>query len=286
MLRRIFVASMLMCAFSTASAYSGDRAVLCDHCSTHSQFDNAALEAVSYGDERVYVINRISGEIKRYYVIKESEPGYTIAEATEIDPDPSDLDDINNALDVYTFVKNLSGPSLDELQPYLPSGYGGYDSVLDYAPFETRRGVLRDAVNAWASDGILGILNTTLVQVLSKIYNSFGIPITLVVTFPDGSTYKLNFSSINLSGDGQPYADYVLVEARDDEGNQVPESGNLSGLNYDGDRDTINRWGDLADELNWLVRRVQNQCNRVRLTIVCSSGPPKECTIRPEPACP
>lgn len=272
----------LLIAFEV-SAYSGDRVVLCDHCGTYNSYQNAALNAVSYGSERLYVVNRPSRVIKRYFVIKESEPGYSVSEATEVDPSQEDLEQINAALDVYVFIKNGGNPSFDEIKPYLPSGYHDLDSALDFAPHSTRRGALRDAVRAWASDGISGVLTTVLVGAV-KIIFSF-VDGSIIVHFPDGSKYRFDFAELNFSGDGEPLADYNAVEARDAEGNRVPENGDLSGLNIEGSVGVINEWGDLAERLGWELQQLINSCNRVRLTMVCSSGPPRECTIRPEPVC-
>lgn len=233
-MRMSIVASLFVaaCGF-TESVLSEDRITTCDYCSG-SQYPNAALSVVSYGSEYVYVVNRGPRVIKRFFVIKESEPGYSIAEATEVSPDPQVVEDINHVLDFHEGV--TASKSVPFSQIPMPSGHG-INSALDIINSSNRM-ALEQGVHDHVTNNFMALLAGVAINDPASLADLLeGGEGFLTVEFPDGSKYTFKVEDgTELSGDGAVVlVDSVEGSGIDGSGKPIPEStSDLPGINRTG----------------------------------------------------
>lgn len=260
MKRTQFLAGIFVvgCAIS-GNAISEDRITTCDACNA-SQFPNAALSVVSYGSEYVYVVNRGPRVIKRFFVIKESEPGYSIAEATEVSTEPAVVEDINAVLDFHEGV--TASKSVPFSMIPMPSGHG-VDSALDII-YSSNRLALEQGVHDHVTNNFMALVAGVAINDPASIADLLnGGAGFLTVEFPNGSKYTFKIEDgTELSGDGAVVlVDSVEGSGIDANGKPIPESSSdLPGINRSGPG--VSDYVDLANRMGVDVG-LSPSCNAV-----------------------
>lgn len=222
--------------------FAMDQITLCDYCSDQRMTDKA-LASIDNGF--VIVVNRPSSIINRYYVLREHEPGQSIASAYLTNIDPNDEDKISRVVQAYNALRALKAVNASELP--LDVEYQGW-GALDFAG-NGDMSALENAVTSYVSRSTFGHLTSVSNLVIQSILHN--LQNTITIKFDDGSSFKfilVRFET-DIDGNGQVTSRYrVLSETGKDEiGKPIPRNRNgFSGITRTGSRDYLNDWIEAA----------------------------------------
>lgn len=250
----------------------------CDRC-VADQRAYAAIRSSDYRGGRVYVVDRLGGEVHPYRVNVSTESGIYEIRAEPFAGLDAELQPVRQARDAFLALKQTRALEVDGL-PFPTAGQMPAAAV-EIPGNATARTLLEDAVSGAVSSmpavqlepEALGILTSDLLGDREFVVRA---------VFPDASSYTLQHSGTRIDVvSGEVTYRFALQEStgRDSSGLPIPtQAGDLHpGFSRDGVSES--HWSGLLvrlgfrqeDEHAW-QRTVGNQCRQCRLTSTESAG--------------
>ncbi|MFN3843047.1 MAG: hypothetical protein ACK4RW_07230 [Rehaibacterium terrae] len=212
---------VLACALAASYAEASDHYVTaCNSCSAQER-QSAALAAAPpwSGVSHVYVVDNAYRTVSKYEVTIENEPGFSLAQAVEVE---ADADVLEFARSVWKAADYFSSSVHDVPEGVIPS-------LPDYLSNNYYRG----RAYWFISDQLPALFafprNFTMVAavLLSKVTPTSNGKITVTLRFADGGTVMIEFGlAVNISEAGVSVVDLRVIpnSARDRYGDLVPMS--------------------------------------------------------------
>jgi hypothetical protein len=233
---------------STTALASDTVTVTCFNCG-EIQYQNTASSAIQSGHATVYVADLHRRELRKYTVIKEQEPGYTLTHVQLQDLDSEDQSEWSQMLHVLHLVDQQK--ALDASNS--PNGANGIDSAVTLGANWSLRGSADNWVISQLSwVGGFNALAGTRFNPLRLVGDLSSLAGRVEVKFPDGSSAMFDVSLWYEVDTNQ-----VRVDARVDPSSLRDAAGNY--IPYD--RATFNEgfstWISTDDSLREFLRAAE-----------------------------
>lgn len=205
---------LVFCVFFAAKdAFSAEILKLCDNCVSYSDFERTAASGSTLSNDIVKVVNPRTGDIRKFKVTFEKEPGIGViiykepmpVSANEYESAQQAMYGLNQILDFFDSHKNV------------PSAYS--NSAVDIIGFSQKINQISTYYNQTITSG--QVWNLYWGSILSLGGTLTGLNIVADFYFSDGSKAIMRLSALNTPSSGQVFI-FDLLEVWDNQGNKVP----------------------------------------------------------------
>ncbi len=226
-----------------ATVAVADGVGICDGC-TSIQMQEAA-SGVYTDNSIVHMLDFNNGLYRSYFVEIISEPGFSRTLVQEIPTPVEAAEKLQNTLDFAAFLAQDKEINVSQLPLPNPPG-----SAIDLAANPTESGGLVHAVELWLADsganGGIVVATNVLSTLTGLVANN-----TVFIHFPDGTTAKVQVTSITVDENGNPVLFAQIVGLYRSDNRPIPTTGSaVNGMSTDiNDQAELDAWLNLMQRL-------------------------------------